>query len=361
MKIKFIALTLVLIIVSWSSSCNLKSNKGKTYNRINSIQRTVYSLDQLGLPQGTELARIFPGRLGNKWISAWGHGLVKLDAQGNVQLFTTSNSALPSNYIRALAQDGNNNIWVGTSNGLLKISDTGWTVYTPDNSSLPFRKVSEIAVDQTNRLWIAGLDSYQQGIATLDGDWWSIYKPGESPFTESFVYDIDVGDDNTVWMALDNDGLLRIKDEEWTYFNHDNTPIIPWYGTNSIVCTGQGEIWATCYNSLASSFDQATVLKYNGSEWLEFKPSRSENISYSNMSNLTSDPYGNIWMELHYDNEIAMFNGIKWTVIRAIDPSFPQSAIYDMNFDESGVLWLCMYSEDSSDVSGIVEVKLDWK
>lgn len=57
---------------------------------------------------------------GNKWLAS-GSGLVKFDGT-DWTVYTTSNSDLPSNIVTVVEVDSINNVWVGTENGLVKIT-----------------------------------------------------------------------------------------------------------------------------------------------------------------------------------------------------------------------------------------------
>jgi ligand-binding sensor domain-containing protein len=88
-------------------------------------------------------------------LETYSEGLAKFDGV-NWTVYNTSNSGLPSNYIRALAIDEKGNIWIGTaSQGLVKFDGKNWTVYKRSNSGLPDNNVTAIAIDGRGNKWIA--------------------------------------------------------------------------------------------------------------------------------------------------------------------------------------------------------------
>jgi ligand-binding sensor domain-containing protein len=60
-----------------------------------------------------------------------------------------------SNYVYAIAIDGQGNKWIGTyGGGLAKFDGINWTVYNTANSGLPSNYVYAIAIDRQGNKWI---------------------------------------------------------------------------------------------------------------------------------------------------------------------------------------------------------------
>ncbi len=96
----------------------------------------------------------------NLYIGTEGAGLFKVDlVSGNVRRFRHSDSGLSSDYVRALAMDSSNRLWIGTFNNLC-IYD-GWkdrfTVYSSmpeDPESLSQQSVRCIFKDSQGGMWL---------------------------------------------------------------------------------------------------------------------------------------------------------------------------------------------------------------
>lgn len=103
---------------------------------------------------------MLPANDGSFWIGTEGNGLVRLE-HGQTT-FLGKSAGLPSESIRALFQDAQGNLWIGTANGLSckrgnKISNFATRDGLPDNV------ISQILEDSTGRLWLGT----GQGIACL--------------------------------------------------------------------------------------------------------------------------------------------------------------------------------------------------
>jgi len=87
------------------------------------------------------------------WIGMEGGGLLRYK-NGTFHSFSSSNG-LTNNFVRALSQDNQANIWVGTDNGLFLV--TGEQVRRVDNSdTLPPIAVHGMHEDSRGRLWVGG-------------------------------------------------------------------------------------------------------------------------------------------------------------------------------------------------------------
>jgi ligand-binding sensor domain-containing protein len=65
--------------------------------------------------------------------------------------FTYYSDELPDNYVLAINQAPNGDIWVGTRKGIAKFNGSGWTLIT---NGLPDLFVSSIAFDKDGKAWI---------------------------------------------------------------------------------------------------------------------------------------------------------------------------------------------------------------
>ncbi len=97
-----------------------------------------------------------------KWL-ATSSGLVKYD--GTVTTYNTTNSDVPSNYVRAVTIDLLGNVWVGTDYGVAMFDGTDWTYYTTSNSDIPSNNIGCLATDLDGRIWVGTND---EGLAVFE-------------------------------------------------------------------------------------------------------------------------------------------------------------------------------------------------
>lgn len=124
---------------------------------------------------------------------------------------------------------------VGTPRGLLRLHD-GRTEALGQQLGLGEYAVQVISRDPQGRLWIG----MEVGMAMLDTDgkvrhWW----PGEA-LPAHAVFDFLHDADGTVWAASDS-GLLRLRQGQWTVFDHHAG--LPRDKMFRIIDDGRGRLW----------------------------------------------------------------------------------------------------------------------
>ncbi len=117
-----------------------------------------------GLSQGTVMCML-QDRTGFLWFGTQ-DGLNRFDGYGFEVFKTdpTDHTTLPADWIVALAEDGDGNLWVGTEGGGLARWDGygsfGRFQYDPgDSSSLSGNRVRSLYADRSGRLWIGTFES----------------------------------------------------------------------------------------------------------------------------------------------------------------------------------------------------------
>ena len=133
--------------------------------------------DELGFEEFTI------GPDGTKWVASYRNGLIGYNENGNLirQIVGEDTANLPSNYIRALALDKNNVLWIGTFKGLRILYNTSnffteETIQTEPiiiledglpKELLELQFITDIIVDGSNNKWISTVDA---GVFYLSSD-----------------------------------------------------------------------------------------------------------------------------------------------------------------------------------------------
>ena len=154
------------------------------------------------------------GRAG-LWLGTQG-GLLRLD---DLKLFTTRDG-LSADDVRAIAEDREGNLWVGTEGGgLNRLRDGRFTCFTKTNG-LPGNSVSAVEVDADGVLWVAT----SGGLARFQGGKWTRYSKKEGLASNSLGYLLEDGH-GYLWIGS-NAGLMRLKKEELNRFAEDSSTLI---------------------------------------------------------------------------------------------------------------------------------------
>ncbi|WP_337866605.1 two-component regulator propeller domain-containing protein [Ignavibacterium sp.] len=87
---------------------------------------------------------------GKKWLGSFDKGLIEWIDNSNFRYFNQDNSALPNNFVNAIDEDSNGNLWIATDSGFAKLSND--TIYS--FSSLTSESIAELKIDDQNKIWM---------------------------------------------------------------------------------------------------------------------------------------------------------------------------------------------------------------
>ena len=101
-------------------------------------------------------------RNNHKWFGTWGAGLSRFD--GQEWKTYTMEDGLSGNFVHAVKQDPEGNIWVGTEGGISRFDGNSWKNYNTGDGLLD-NNVFSIAFDQKGNKWFgtwSGLSKFQE-------------------------------------------------------------------------------------------------------------------------------------------------------------------------------------------------------
>lgn len=149
------------------------------------------------------------------WAGSWNDGVYEISIQGNINNYKSDNNnkgtSVSSNFVRAICQDDEGNIWLGTFNGLDKYNKSSgkFIHYSSDNSGLSHSSVWCIEKDKQGTLWIG---TYFGGVNYINPEY-SIYNRYEystkenqglsSPIVGRMVED----NKRNLWIATEGGGI----------------------------------------------------------------------------------------------------------------------------------------------------------
>lgn len=167
-----------------------------------------YSMSTNPLVAGAFASELAIDYNGNKWVAVYGKGLMGYNDNGTISntsddiikvMQTGSGSGnLPSQTVTALAVDFDNEIWIGTDNGLA-------VLYNSDGI-----------------FSAAGTTDVSRILVTYDGN-------VEMLLGNSFISDIEVDGGNRKWIGTQESGVFLVSadgQEVIANFNKDNSPMI---------------------------------------------------------------------------------------------------------------------------------------
>ena len=215
---------------------------------------THFTIYGSGAPAASGVNSVFclaPARDGTLWVGLEGGGLLHL-AGGGVTEYGPA-QGLTDGFVRAIFQDRNGTIWIGTDNGLFQTDATAHTVRkieTPAAMS-PFG-VHAITDDHAGRIWVGGsrllsIENGHQRFYTLPGS-----------YSSNRVKSILASEDGSLWVGMVA-GLERLVGDRFERVAQISGTV------RSLKQTSDGTLWiGTIGNGLwtykAKSFVQLSSL-----------------------------------------------------------------------------------------------------
>lgn len=147
---------------------------------------------------------------GNKWIGTANQGMAKFDGNS----WTTYNSGrtgFPQNVAGGIAIDKTGTIWLGV---VFRISDPGGTAFSHDEfnwtnwAGTPSNDVRAIAVDENNNKWFA---NFEAGISKYNGAGWTHYTKLNSRIPSDKIKSIALDQEGNKWISTYEGGLSKYK------------------------------------------------------------------------------------------------------------------------------------------------------
>jgi len=152
-----------------------------------------------------EVLCLLQDKTGYIWIGTYS-GLVRFDGTDFEMFNTYSRKNFPVRSVRALAEDQQGGMWIGTNeDGLVRYSNGSCVVYDTGNG-LPNNSVRRLRVDQQGRVWIGTA----AGLCMFDGRELKKFEPIELQSTLiNFILQDTSG---SIWVGANtNDSLFRLK------------------------------------------------------------------------------------------------------------------------------------------------------
>lgn len=207
--------------------------------------------------------------------------------------------------------DKNNNLW----------ARNGKTIYLREGNNV--KKILELnendglfnffAVDRNNNIWAGG---YTHGLYKIDSNLnVELFTPENSSLPKSSMTNIHIDRKNTIWIAMDSNGVLKISDNNWVWYNPKNSTVT----SQRIWCltTDKNDnLWI----GTGSDNLPVSLMKFDGQNWQTIQPQDDhDNVITGAVRQLYSD--GDILYAVSeqtqnmgfYKNQLLTFDGRSWS------------------------------------------------
>ena len=269
------------------------------------------------------------------------YGGVLVKYNGNsFQVFDSTNSGIRDRFVTCVAFDSNNVKWIGTRyTGLYRFDDKHWTNYNPSNSLLPDKHINCIIIDRDQMIWM-GTD---KGLAIFDGKDWMIFNKENSLLPDNTVNSIAFDKFNSVWIATDQ-GIL-------TCFQIDiirkNNPLTKTMSSYSIYNKGNSKLGDNYVSQIVIDKNNTKwisywggVIKANDESWTAFTPDNSGLPAYCEYTLTPDDKI--LWVASNLG--LVKYDGTIWNLYSPRNSLIPGFFINRVALDSKGNKWIASQS-----------------
>ena len=296
---------------------------------------------------------IYEDRVGNIWAGTYG-GVVQITTV--VDGFTTTlfshdpsdAESISDDQVMSIAQDHQDNLWMGTLNGGLNLYDARnnrFTHFTHNESpgSLANNHIRRLLYDGKNQLWIGT----QEGISILDLTTRQFRSYANDPWDKNSLSQNSVHS-----LYKDNTGTIWIG----TFFGGVNFHAP--YSTDVLVYNNRSRDYRLNNNVISAMVEDVTGNLWIGTEggglnylnrktgevmYYQHKPSDAGSIGSNLVKTVYKDRAGNIWAGTHggglnlFDPATQRFTRY---VYKANDPATSGAEITSLLEDSRGIFWV---------------------
>ena len=225
-----------------------------------------------GLTSGV-VQSLFEDREGNVWVGTQ-NGLNRLS---EVSVVTTQTESAPTEAVRSVTSAKDGSIWVRTSNGLFRLSGASRTRFD-ERDGLPNVAVGALHSDSRGVLWVAS----DWGVSRFkDGRFFTVFDPlrANLKLVETLTTDLEGG----LWFTDNAQGVFRWKDDKLESF--DDVPEVRGKLGTYAITDRQGRVWM--------GFADGSLVVYPG----KFRAySREQGLPGGSVASISEDSAGTIWV-----------------------------------------------------------------
>lgn len=290
---------------------------------------------------------------GNLWIGTFADGLIKYDGT-NFYNFTSKNSSLSNDSINCIFIDSNNDVYIGTKQGLNLFSDNKISYPAEINSKIGNGIVTSICLDSDNSLWLGIIDRKEisTGVYVFNEEKVEFYNDQNSILPYKTVTSIVCGKNNVVWIGTyqmgGKGGLVRIENKNWQVFTKKNSGL-PYNSVDHIISlTDSTTVVASSMliYSDPTKMDGYVYLFENDQNWIDISPYNSNPLISNRITSIKSNSDGLLVAATSLDNNIpndrydlSFYKNDRWITFDSIGYDI-HTYIPDLEFDKEGNLWI---------------------
>ena len=285
--------------------------------RFDGVRFETYNHLNTPLLENSRILSLYEDGGGILWIGTDGGGLYSLE-DGEWGSFGAE-TGLMSNHVRAICEDVDGNLWVGTEYGLHRLGDEGTHVIGLDEG-LADNLITALATDSLGRVWAGTM---RGGLARIEESLVQIYDFDDG-LEDLTVLSVVVGPDGRVWIGTMS-GLFYLEPDEGIVRPVAGTMRYP---VTSLAVDSGGKLL------VGTMVDGLKML--DGSDLQDLLTDIELSDGY--ICSILPDEEGFIWIGMESNGLVQ----IKERIVDAVTvrQGLPGGAVFPLLEDDDGTLWI---------------------
>ena len=280
---------------------------------------TIYTPGYLQRFSRYSITAIFNDSKGSVWIGTDGNGIWKV-SQDEIVESIDEKYGLPVERVRAIDESEDGAIWLGSREGLAKISIHGDVNFFASRFGAPELRIRDLKAETPDRIWIAT----RKGLVLFNGSDFIVYGE-DSGLIDERVHAVTVESESRIWLGTENGVSLYDGESFENFTREDGLPASIIYDT---LKDREGNIWLGTLGGGISMY----IGDY-------FKSFDIDNGLTNNVVNgFGEDSSGNIWMAT-YGGGVLRYNGTDFDVFNEND-GLADNKVYSIIEDSDGRIWI---------------------
>ena len=271
------------------------------------------------------VVRMFLDRDGGLWVGTSDHGLVHIQTQGRIDVFSRQNG-LSGDYVTRFLEDGEGNVWIASYDGIDRFRAYAIPTISA-NQGLSSTAALSVLAARDGSVWIGsdrGLNHWVNGQVSVSGDERG-RQNSEVNLSRKGVESLFQDRDGRIWLSTADGNVGYLQDGRFIQI-----PGVSGVGVHSIIEVQPGHIWL--------SHEQAGLIHIFGGRVLEQIPwAKLGRKDWAKI--LVADPSETgLWLSL-YQGDVAYFSEGKIRASFSAEDGLGNGHVNDLRFGPRGALW----------------------
>ena len=257
--------------------------------------------------------------------------VIQLSAQ-TITNYTTADGLL-DNFVECIDVDLNDNVWLGTSNGVQMFDGSSLAIFNILNyPGMLSDNIKCIKATSNGEIWVGTDYGANQLISGVSGFMWLNYTTSNGLISNQ-VKSIDEDPNGGIWIGT-NQGVSYFDGNSWTSYS---SPDLHWSGVNTTAFDSNGDKWFTSPLGGITHFDGVTFTNYN----------TSNGLLSQNVTSLLIDNQDNKWigtdlgMSVLNTSNTSFFDHIEMYSLPPPHDSI--NPVVDIAMDSYERIWIAIY------------------